>query len=395
VKITSVDVFKIRGNMDWNYVVCRVNTDENINGFGEVGVPFGTGSTGGFSMLTDMARLIIGLDPMKIELIWETLFRKAYWTTAGGALEIGAMSGLDIALWDIKGKAYNVPVYELLGGKTRDRLRAYASQIMFDWDPKTSIPLTRTEDYAEAANKAVADGFDCVKVDPIMIDPKGRIMGMDTNWQTRGLMKNDVLSIAVERMSAVRKAVGPKVDIICELHGLTDTNTAIQLGREIDGLKCLCMEEPVIPMNVESTLEIARSIATPLAGGERIFTRWGYRDFLEKRALRVLQPDLGTVGGLTEGKKVADMANIYDVFIQYHTCGSPIALAAALQVEAVIPNFLIHEHLGRYRYDDTIACCKYNYQPKDGHFEVPDLPGIGQELTEETMKNADLKVTVK
>jgi galactonate dehydratase len=395
MRITSVDVFKIKGNTGWNYVICRVNTDEGISGFGEVGVSFGTGNTGSFGMLTDVAKLIIGLDPMKIELIWETIFRQAYWTTAGGALEIGAMSGLDIALWDIKGKAYNVPVYELLGGKTRDRLRAYASQIMFDWEPKVSIPLTRTEDYAKAAKKAVAEGFDCVKVDPIMIDPKGRIMGMDADWQTRGLMKNDVLSIAVERMCAVRDAVGPKVDIICELHGLTDTNTAIQLGREIDGLKCLYMEEPTIPLNVESTVEIARNVKTPLAGGERIFTRWGYREFLEKRALRVLQPDLGTVGGLTEGKKVADMANIYDVFIQYHTCGSPIALAAALQLEAVIPNFLIHEHLGRYGYNDTIAVCKHNYQPKDGYFEIPDLPGIGQELAKETMENADLKVTVK
>ena len=152
---------------------------------------------------------------MKIELVWETIFRKAYWTTAGGALEIGAMSGIDIALWDIKGKAYNMPVYELLGGKTRDKLRAYASQIMFDWEPKISIPLTRTEDYAKAAKKAVADGFDCVKVDPVMIDPKGRMMGMDADWQTRGLMKNEVLSIAVERMNAVRDAVGPGVDIIC------------------------------------------------------------------------------------------------------------------------------------------------------------------------------------
>lgn len=394
MEIKSVDVFKIRGNMGWNYVICRVNTDAGISGFGEVGVPFGIGSTGGFSMLADIAKLVIGLDPMKIELIWETIFRKAYWTTAGGALEIGAMSGLDIALWDIKGKTYDVPVYELLGGKTRERLRAYASQIMFDWEPKMSIPLTRTEDYAAAAKKAVADGFDCVKVDPIMIDPRGRMMGMDTDWQTRGLMKNDVLSIAVERMKAVREAVGPDIDIICELHGLTDTNTAIQLGREVDGLKCLCMEEPVIPLNVESMVEVARNVKTPLASGERIFTRWGYREFLEKRALRVLQPDLGTVGGLTEGKKVADMAHIYDVFIQYHTCGSPIALAAALQLEAVIPNFLIHEHLGRYGYDDTIATCTHNYQPKDGYFEIPDLPGIGQELTEETMENADLKTTV-
>jgi galactonate dehydratase len=395
MKIASVDVFKISGNMGWNYVICRINTDKGISGFGEVGVPFGTGNTGGFGMLTDMAKLVIGLDPMKIEMIWETVFRKVYWTTAGGALEIGAMSALDIALWDIKGKAYNMPVYEILGGKTRDRLRAYASQIMFDWEPKVSIPLTRTEDYAKAARKAIADGFDCVKVDPVMIDPKGRVMGINADWQTRGLMKNDVLSIAVERMKAVRDAVGPGNDIICELHALTDTNTAIQLGREIDDLKCLYMEEPVIPLNVESTVEVARAIKTPLAGGERIFTRWGYREFLEKRALRVLQPDLCTVGGLTEGKKVADMANIYDVYIQFHTCGSPIALAAALQIEAVIPNFLIHEHLGRYGYDDTIATCIYNYQPKNGYFEIPDLPGIGQELTDEAMKNADLTVTVK
>ena len=397
MKITSVDVFQVStgtGSVkgtNWNPVVVRINTDAGISGYGEVGLAYGTGSTAGFGMAKDLAAHIIGLDPMNNEMIWETLFRQTFWGMGGGTVVFGGISGIDIALWDIKGKALGVPVYQLLGGKTRDKLRTYASQIQFDWG-KENRALVKPEDYAKVALKAVKEGYDCVKVDPIGFNLDG--VWMCPAWNTHGILTHDVLKITVDRVKAIREAVGPAVDIIIELHSLTDTNTAIQLGRELEECKCFYYEEPVHPLNVDSMVEIARSVKIPIASGERIYSRWGYREFLEKRALQVIQPDLGLVGGLTEGKKICDMANVYDAAVQVHVCGSPIATAAALQLEAVIPNFIIHEHHAVALRDDSIRMGKYDYQPKNGFFDIPDLPGIGQELSDEAIK-ASPRVTVQ
>lgn len=397
MKIASVDVLQvglgsssIKGGI-WDPVVVRINTDEGISGYGEVGLTYGYGSTAGFGMVKDLARMIIGLDPMKNEMIWEKLFRNTFWGMSGGTVVFGGMSGIDIALWDIRGKALNVPVYQLLGGKTRDKLRAYASQIQFDWG-QDSRALVEPEEYAVAALKAVKEGYDCVKVDPVGYNMKG--VWMSADWNLRGVLRDQILKTGVARIKAIREAVGPSVDIIIELHALTDTNTAIQLGRELEQFKCFYYEEPVHPLNVESMVEIARNVKIPIASGERITSRWGYREFLEKRALHVIQPDLGLVGGFTEGKKICDMGNIYDAAVQVHVCGGPLATAAALQLEAVIPNFLIHEHHAAALREDNIRMCKYDYQPEAGYISVPDLPGIGQELSDEAIEKSAI-VTVK
>lgn len=395
MRITSVDVFQIPigrtgSGFPWRPVVVRINTDEGVSGYGEVGLAYGTGSSAGFGMVKDMAKHIIGKDPLNNEYIWEWLFRNSTWGMGGGAVVFGGISGIDIALWDIKGKTLGVPVYQLLGGKSRDKIWTYASQIQFDWG-KEKKSLVQPREYAEAALKAVKDGYDCVKVDPLGMDLAGG--WKQPEWKTRGYLRYDVLKTTVDRVRAVREAVGPAVDMIIETHALPDTNTAIQLGRALEEFSCFYYEEPVHPLNVDSMVEIARNVKIPIAGGERIYSRWGFREFLEKRALHVIQPDLGLVGGFTEGKKICDMANIYDVSVQVHVCGSPLATAAALHLEAVIPNFIIHEHHAAAIRDDNISICKYDYQPKDGYFEVPELPGIGQELSEEAIEKA-VKVTI-
>lgn len=397
MKITSVDVFQLnvgssitKGN-PWNPVIVRVNTNEGISGYGEVGLAYGRGSNAGFAIIKDLSPLILGMDPIDNELIWETLFRKTFWGMASGPVIFGGISGIDIALWDIKGKALGMPVYKLLGGKTNKKLRTYASQIQYDWG-KINRALIKPEEYGEVALKAVKDGYDCVKVDPIAIDLNG--VNGNPDWKARGLLKHEVLKTTVDRVKAIREAVGPDIDIIIELHSLTDTNTAIQLGRELEEFKCFFYEEPVHPLNVESMLEIAKNVKIPIATGERLFGRWAYREYFEKRAVHIIQPDLGLVGGITEGKKICDMANIYDVAVQAHVCGSPIATAAALHLETVIPNFIIHEQHGAAVRDDNISIGKYDYQPKDSYFEVPELPGIGQELSNEAIKKA-IKFTVE
>lgn len=399
MKITSVDIIKTFrepskmaeiavGGVPWHPVCVRINTDEGISGYGEIGVAYGNAQSAGFGMGVDFAKCIIGLDPMNNEDIWNRLHRLTFWGMGNGGVIMAGISGIDIALWDIKGKVLNAPVYQLMGGKTNSKLRAYASQLQFDWG-KVSKSLAKPEEYAEAMKKAMADGFTAVKVDPIGFDSEGRWMG----WSSRGILQREQLNLAVERVRAMRE-VGPEVDIIIELHALTDTTTAVQLGKELEQLGCFYYEEPTQPLNTALFREINAKVNIPIATGERVYTRWGYRPFYEDHSIHIIQPDLCNTGGLTEGKKICDMAHVYDIGVQVHCCGGPISAAAALQLEAVIPNFVIHELHASALIQDNIDLCKYDYVAKDGYFEVPELPGIGQELTDEAIAASEV-ITVK
>lgn len=396
MKITSVDVIKVltgessAAGTPWNPICVRINTDEGISGFGEAGLCYGNANHAAFGICVDFAELVIGMDPLEIEKIWDKLHRMTFWGMGGGGVIFSGMSAIDIALWDIKGKAMNTPVYQLLGGKTNDKLRTYASQIQFDWGKKCR-PLVQPEEYGEAARKAMAEGYTCVKVDPIGFDLQGRWMG----WKNYGLLEYDQLKIGVDRVAAIREAGGPGLDIIIELHSLTDTNSAIQLGRELDKYRCFYYEEPTQPLNASLFRELAREVHIPMATGERSYSRWGYRQFFEDHSLGIIQPDLCNTGGITEGKKICDMAHVYDIGVQIHICGGPISTAAALQLEAVIPNFVIHEHHAAALLDANINLCKYDYQPVNGYYTTPDLPGIGQELTDETIKASEVVTLTK
>ena len=393
MKITSIDVMQVpSGNAGskrgaWSPVIVRVNTDEGISGFGEAGLAYGKGWRAGFGIVQDFAEAIIGEDPMKIEKIWETLFRKTFWGMGGGTVVNAGISAIDIALWDIKGKALGVPVYELLGGKTNEKLRVYASQLQFNWGEKIDKQtLITPEEYAEVTRKAVADGYTCIKVDPIIFSDKPDGKG---DWKITGPLEKKVIRTVYNRVKAMREAGGDDLDIIIEMHSNTDTTAAIQIGQALEDLRIFYYEEPAHPLNPGNLLEIHNKVNIPIASGERIYTRWGYREFLENRSLQVIQPDLCLCGGITEAKKICDMANTYDCAVQIHVCGSPISKAAALQLEAVLPNFIIHEHHQRALNPESRATCLYDYQPVNGMYEIPDRPGIGQELTPETIRKCD------
>jgi len=395
MKITSVDVIKAKMSSErasdgtmWNPTFVRVNTDEGICGFGEIGLAYSDAINAAFGICVDFAKCIIGMDPMNIEQIWDRLHRGTFWGQGGGAVVFAGMSAIDIALWDIKGKASNMPVYQLLGGKTNPKIRAYASQIQFDWGSQSKNLIT-PEEYADVTLRAMSEGYTCVKVDPLGVNSEGR-----WDWNFAGILSASQIGMAVDRVAAIRKTAGDKLDIIIELHAQTDVNSAIQLGKKLEQFNCFYYEEPTQPLNPELFKVIADKISIPLAAGERIFSRWGFRPFLEQRTLSVVQPDLGNCGGISEGKKICDMAHIYDVGVQLHVCGAPIATAAALQLEAVIPNLIIHEQHQYALMDENIQLCKYDYQPKDGYFTVPELPGIGNELTDETIRKAQV-FTVK
>lgn len=396
MKITSVDIIDVYNDFStaltkWRPVTVRINTDEGLSGFGEIGLAYGIGASAGFGMAKDLAKIIVGMDPMNNEAIWDKMQKKTFWGQGGGTVVSAGMSGIDIALWDIKGKALGVPVYVLLGGKTRTAVRTYASQLQFGWGiSKDRSALTEPQQYADVARVAVEEGYDAIKVDTIAMDKEG-------NWNRgnlTGVLPDKTLRMGYDRLKAMRDAVGKDVDIIVEMHAFTDTTVAIQFGKMIEELGVYFYEEPVMPLNPQQMKKVADNVNIPIAAGERIYTRWGFKPFFDNGSLDVIQPDLGTCGGLTEAKKICDMAHVYDLTAQMHVCGGPIATAAALHIEAAIPNFIIHE-LHRFALLDTsIKTCKYNYLPKNGRYEIPDIPGLGQELTDETIR-ASVVETVK
>ncbi|GAA4085917.1 mandelate racemase/muconate lactonizing enzyme family protein [Nocardioides kongjuensis] len=384
VKIVRLDTGAGEFGIAWSPTVLRVETDEGIHGVGEIGLPMGNAAHGQVGLARDFCALVLGMDPFDTTAVWERLYRSTFWGMGGGTLIFAVMSAIDIALWDIKGKALDVPVHRLLGGQTNTRLRSYASQIQFDWSPRMGA-MVKPEEYAEATRKALADGFDCVKVNPIGFDLAGTWMG----WNTRGVLTAEQVRTAVDRIAAVREAGGDDLDIIIELHCHTDAGTAVQLGRELERFRILYYEEPTAPLNWKAMAKVKRELSIPIATGERLYTAFGFRPFIENQVVDIAQPDLGTSGGFTETKKIADMAAVYDIGVQLHLIGSPISTAAALQLEAVLANFVIHEHNNTSLMPDNVASCLYDYQPVDGYYAVPDLPGIGQDLTPEAYAKSE------
>jgi len=394
MKVTNIEVLAHdltgRDGLElWRPVIVRIGTDDGITGLGELGMAYGIGAPAGAAMIAELAeRFILGANPFDNERIWETMLRRTFWAEGGGPVVFGAMSALDAALWDIKGKALNMPVYQLLGVTEAKPLRAYASQLQFDWDD-TVDELADPVRYGEAAAKALAEGYDCVKVDPCMITAEGtRELNM------RGLLDPARRNLYRARMEAIRDALGPDVDIIIELHSFTSAPGAVQLARLFEDLDIMLLEEPTHYNSPQAHLWVKQQTAIPLATGERLYTRWGYQPYFEAGSIDVIQPDLGLVGGITEGKKICDLAHLYDVGVQAHVCGSPVATAIALHLEAAIPNFEIHEHHSFAKKACNRELVEPDLQPKGGVFTVSDRPGFGIELTAAGEKPAN-KVVVK
>lgn len=392
MKITKVDVMLLDihapDNPVWQPIVCRVYTDEGIYGDGEAALAYGRAHRAAFGMIQDLAELVVGMDPLDNEVIWEKLHKSIFWGHSGGPVVFAGISALDIALWDIKGKYFRVPVYRLLGGKMRSRLRCYASQLQFGWgDRKT--PAGPIEDYVASARKAVEEGYDAIKIDFFDFKPDGSSFHYEERTRLQGA---EHLKLIISRLAAVREAVGPDVDIIMENHSNIDAQVAVQLGRLVEPYGVFFFEEPTIPTPKMNKF-VADRVKLPIAQGERIFSRWGYAPYFEDGSIQIIQPDIGNCGGITEAKKICDMAHVYDVGVQAHVCAGPLSIAAALQLEAAIPNFTIHEHHVYNRYDYNRRLCIYDYQPENGYFTIPDLPGLGNELSEYCFTHST-KVTI-
>ena len=391
MKIVKVDVMQLGTDVrpDWRPIVCRIYTDEGIYGDGEAAMAYDVGALGAFGMLQELAKMVIGMDPLDNEVIWDKLYRSTFWGQNGGPVAFSAISAIDIALWDIKGKYFKVPVYKLLGGKKRDNLRCYASQLQFGWG-EVRIPARTPEDYAKNAKKAVEEGYDAVKFDFFLYNEED---GFFNDNDRLGLLSKKYLNIVEKRIAAVREAVGPDVDIIMENHSYTDAQSALQLGRMAEKYDIFCFEEPTTPYP-KITKYMSDKLNIPIATGERIYSRWQYAQYFENCSVQMIQPDFGNCGGITEGKKICDMAYAYDVGVQGHACGSPLSNVVALHLECVIPNFVIHEHHAVNLTPYNKSYCIYDYQPVNGKYKVPELPGLGNELSESAMNNS-IKVTIE
>ncbi len=392
MKITKVDIYMLDATAQRasrRPICCRIWTDEGFYGDGEAGIAFDYAAPAGIGMLQDISRLIIGKDPMRTDELWERMFKISFWGQGGGPVVFAAISAIDIALMDIKGKVLNVPIYELLGGKVNDSIRCYASQLQFGWNEDVG-PRGTAKEYADICKYAMSEGYDAVKLDFTMYDRDKKDI---PNRDCEGFISNDFYKMVEERIAAIREECGD-VDIIMENHGRTDVTSAIKLGELCDKYNFYALEEPATPLRPEFQKLIREKVRTPLAAGERLYTRWQFLNYFKDNSIQLVQPDACNCGGISECKKICTRAEAFDVKAQIHCAGGPISTAAALQLTAATTNFAIYEHHFRSTQPSIARLGKYDYQPVNGKFYVSDRPGLGQELSEAAIAEALVHVTV-
>lgn len=347
MRITRLETIHVKPR--WLFL--KVHTDEGIVGLGEPVVE-GRAQTVE-AAVHEAGRYLIGQDPRRIEHHWQAIYRGAFYR--GGPVLCSALSGIEQALWDITGKWLGVPVYQLLGGAVRDSIR------MYRW-----VGGRTPEECAEAAKRAVADGFTTLKT---ALFDRMRIVDAP-----------EAVDRAVAKFAAMREAVGPGVDIAVDFHGRTSPAMAIRLAKALEPYSPMFIEEPVLPENVDALAAVTRATSIPIATGERLFTKWGFREVLEKQAAAIIQPDLSHAGGISEARKIAAMAEAYYVGVAPHCPLGPISLAACIQLDACIPNFLCQEHATTGE-----GYLKKPFQVRAGHVDLPRKPGLGIELDDDAV----------
>lgn len=353
MKITMLETFHVGPR--WLFL--KVHTDEGISGWGEPIIE-GRAKTVA-TAIRELERYLIGQDPFKIEHHWQAMYRGTFYR--GGPILVSAISGIEQALWDIKGKVYNLPVYEMLGGACRNKIRMYSH----------CGGITPEEIAANALNKKLM-GFTAIKI------------GIDAPVQNVDTMA--FLESQVNKLAEIRKAVGKQMDIAIDFHGRVSPAMSIRLAREFEPYYPMFIEEPCLPENIDTLLRVANSTSIPIASGERLFTRWGFREALEKQAIAIVQPDLCHAGGIFEVKKIAAMAEVYYCSIAPHNPLGPISLASCLQLDTCTPNFLIQEHPSmQEKWDLGEGYLKKPFVIENGYIRVPQGPGLGIELNEEAI----------
>ena len=359
MKIRDIELFKVPPR--WLFL--KMTTDEGVTGWGEPIVEGKADSVA--ACVRELKGQLIGKDPRRVEELWQTMYRCNFYR--GGPVLTSAMSGIEQALWDIKGKALGVPVYELLGGAVRDRLHMYA------W-----IMAEGESDYLEDTQRRQDQGYDTIKM--CVTDELGWVDNMRK------------VTRAAEKVARIREKFGYDLDIAVDFHGRVHMPMARALIRELEPYKLLYIEEPLQPEQTEGFAELRRHTATPIATGERMYTRWGFKTLIASGTIDIVQPDLSHAGGIWESRKIAAMAETYDMGVAPHCPLGPIALASCVQLDFCTPNAFIQEQSLNIHYNGR---GDFEYLTEDGGFEFekgwlkrPEKPGLGIIVDEEKVRKA-------
>ena len=355
MKITDIRTYLVCPR--WGFV--EIETDEGFVGWGEPVIE-GKAATVR-ACVEEMKPYLIGADPMKIEDIWNVLYRAGFYR--GGPVIMSAIAGIDQALWDIKGKFYSAPVHELLGGACRDNIRVYS------W-----IGGDRPSDVGAAALEKKNAGFTAIK--------------MNATEELQMVDSYEKIDAVLERVAAIRESCGKYFGIAIDFHGRVHKPMAKVLARKLEEFDPMFLEEPVLCEHMDEFREIARACNVPIATGERLFSKYDFKRLLEAGGVDIIQPDLSHAGGVTEVRKIAAMAEAYDVALAPHCPLGPVALAACLQVDACSYNAFIQEQSMGIHYNEFHGPLDYIQNPetytfRDGRVDIPKLPGLGVEVNKE------------
>jgi len=372
LKITDVRTAQVLVHGPQTHV--RIYTDQGIYGQGEAT----DAAVGAVSLIRSWRRQLIGRDPLDVEAIWERIRTGGLFAGAQGGQYITALSGLEIALWDLAGKALELPVYQLLGGKFREKVRIYC-------DSDMDVPIGEESDRKLPWIKD--QGFTAMKID--LDDATDPARFDRVNWTA----SNGEIDRMVKWVAHVREAIPANMDLACDMHGRYDAPTGKKVAKALEPFRLMWLEEPVPPEDIDAMADIRHSTSTPIACGENLYMRWGYRELLEKQAVDIIQPDFQKVGGLAEAQKVANLAQTYYVPVAPHCVVSPIGVMASAHACMTYPNFLACEWHWINHLDTWKTFVKEGEIIVNGYVTPTDKPGLGVEMDEEAAKKVQIPGT--
>jgi galactonate dehydratase len=375
MKITNLVVVPITCHGRERRGIVKVTTDEGLSGYGEIGEA-ATGDLGKI-MGERWKRIVVGSDPMNIERILREIWIGSRFSQPMGGVVGCTLSGLDFALVDLKGKILGIPAYQVVGGGYRTEIRAY----------QDTAGGPDVETFRKNAVEAVDKGFDAIKFDlDLGFGEERRSAGYDPYNE---IVTEEELKRMVDIVAGIREAIGYKVDLAFDLHMRYNTPSGIKIAKALEPFKLMWLEEPAPPENVDAMREVKMSTSTPICTGENLYSKWGFKDLLEKQAASIIMPDIAKVGGIIEGKRIADLADLYYVPVAPHNNCGPMATIAMAHFCASIPNFLVLEwHGARVKDWDKVIEWEGPVINK-GRIILPDKPGLGYELNEKEILKRD------
>jgi len=372
LKITDVRTAQVLVHGPQTHI--RIYTDQGIYGQGEAT----DAAVGTSSLIRGWKRMLIGRDPLNVEAIWERIRTLGIFAGAQGGQYITALSGLEIALWDLAGKALGLPVYQLLGGKFRDKVRIYC-------DSDMEVPIGEEADRKLPWIKA--QGFTAMKID--LDDARDPARFDAVNFTA----SNGEIDRMVKWVSHVREAIPADIDLACDMHGRYDAPTGKRVAKALEPFRLMWLEEPVPPEDIDAMADIRHSTSTQIACGENLYLRWGYTQLLQKRAVDIIQPDFQKVGGIAEAQKVANLAQAFYIPVAPHCVVSPIGVMATAHACTTFPNFLACEWHWINHLDLWKSWVREGEIIVNGYVTPTDKPGLGVEMDEEVAKKAQIPGT--